>query len=541
MIFLIGAIVVGGGVLASCSTKDTKESTSELPNQMSMMAESELTSLDSGAMQDFPDAITHTAAFEGLYVLNDQDEAIPAVAKEMPEISEDGKGYTVQLREDATWSNGDPVTAHDFEQTWKRVCDPTSGYVYSFIMQENIKNGKAIATGEMAPNELGVKAVNDYTLVIELEEPKPYFTSLMTFPVFLPQNQSAVKEFGKEYGTSSEKVVYNGPYLVKNWKQSEMAWDLEKNDNYWDKKHVSVDKIHYEVVKDSSTAVNLYKDGQLDIAYLSGNIAQMNQENPDYQSYPTATLNYIRINQERKGKPTPLANEYLRKALALGIDKETLVNHVIADGSVPLDGFITKGFVKNPETKKDFREDAGKLMSYDPKKAADYWKKAQAELGEKIELDFMVTDSESYKKLAESIQGNLEQKFKGLTINVRSLPTEAALNMARESDYDLFLIYWTPDYQDAISTLNMMHSDNAMHYHNQKYDQMLDQASTILALQPEQRWQTLIDAEKEVIENTAGTIVISQNQQTVLQNPQIEGVKFHTFGSPLSLKNLRWK
>lgn len=252
----------------------------------------------------------------------------------------------------------------------------------------------------------------------------------------------------------------------------------------------------------------------------------MNQEDPDYQSYPKATLNYIRVNQERKGKPTPLA---------LGIDKKTLVNHVIADGSVPLNGFITKGFVKNPESGKDFREDAGELMSYDPKKAAEHWKKAQAALGEEISLDFMVTDSESYKKLAESIQGSLEQNFKGLKINVRSLPTEAALNMARESDYDLFLIYWTPDYQDAISTLNMLH------YNNPTYDKMLDEASTTLALEPEKRWQKLIEAEKEVIEKTAGTIVISQNQQTVLKNPDLEGIHFHTFGSPLTLKNLRWK
>lgn len=541
-IILTGMVLVSGGLLVSCGTKEAENTdTVKQENQISLMAESELTSLDSGAMQDFPDAITHAAAFEGLYTLNDQDEAVPAVAKELPEISEDGKKYTIQLREDAVWSNGDPVTAHDFEQTWKHVCDPASGYVYSFIMQENIKNGAAIADGQMKSEELGVKATGDYTLEIELEAPKPYFTSLMTFPVFLPQNQKAVKEFGKDYGTSAEKVVYNGPYVVRNWKQSEMSWDLEKNDQYWDKDQVAMDKIHYEVVKDSSTAVNLYKDGQLDVAYLSGNIAQMNQEDPDYQSYPTATLNYIRVNQERKGKPTPLANADLRKALALGIDKKTLVNHVIADGSVPLNGFITKGFVKNPESGKDFREDAGELMSCDPKKAAEHWKKAQAALGEEISLDFMVTDSESYKKLAESIQGSLEQNFKGLKINVRSLPTEAALNMARESDYDLFLIYWTPDYQDAISTLNIMHSENAMHYNNPAYDQMLDEASTTLALEPEQRWQKLIEAEKEVIEKTAGTIVISQNQQTVLQNPDLEGIHFHTFGSPLTLKNLRWK
>ena len=543
MLKFSGVLLVGSFLLAACGgAKEEVERAEEAPAKaIQLMSESELTTLDTASMLDFPDAITQVAAFEGLYTLDENDQVIPAAAKELPEISEDGTVYTIKLREDGKWSNGDPVTAHDFEYAWKKVANPSNAFVYSFLIQETIENGVAVANGEKELDELGVKAMDDYTLEVRLLGPKPFFTSLMTFPTFLPQNQKAVEEFGDTYGTAADKVVYNGPFVVENWTQADMNWDLVKNEDYWDKENVKSDAIHYEVIKEGSTALNLYEDGQLDVAYLSGTLAKMNTEHEDYQAYPTATLNYIRLNQERNGKQTPLANENLRKAFALGIDKENIINNVISDGSVPLNGFITKGFVKNPETGADFREDAGDLMAFDEEKAQEYWQQAKQELGDTVELELMVNDSDSYKKLAESIQGELEKRFDGLKINFRSLPTETALNLARESDYDMFLIYWTPDYQDPISTLNMLHSKNAMNYENPTYDKMLDDASTTLALDPTKRWEKLIAAEKEAIETTAATIVISQNQQSVLQNPAITGLNFHTFGAPLTLKNIEYK
>ncbi|MBP1046703.1 peptide ABC transporter substrate-binding protein [Enterococcus sp. BWM-S5] len=534
---MIIGLAAAGLLLTACSGNDKKDETKEAA-PLQLMSASELTSLNTSVMLDFPDAIVQTAAFEGLYALNEEDEVIPAVAEEMPEISEDGKTYTIKLREDAVWSNDDPVTAHDFEFAWKKMIDPANGLVYSFLVVETIENGAEISNGEMEPDELGVKALDDYTLEIKLTDAKPYFTSLLAFPTFFPQNEKAVEEFGDAYGTTSEDVVYNGPFVVENWKQTDMNWDLVKNEKYWDKDSVKSDEIHYEVVKEASTALNLFEDGQLDVATITGEIAKQNQNNEDFHSYPTATMNYIRLNQKRDGKDTPLKNENLRKALALGIDKETLVNNIIADGSKPLYGAVTEGFVSNPETGQDFREEAGDLMTYDKEAALEYWKKAQAELGDKVTLELMVTDDGSYKKMGEGIQGALQELFEGLTINVKALPTETALNFGRESDYDMFLIYWTPDYKDPISTLKMLYSGNDRNYSNPTYDQLLDDASTKYALDAEKRWETLIAAEKEVIETTAGMIIISQNQQSVLQNPQVKGLNYHTFAAPLTLKNV---
>jgi len=180
------------------------------------MSESELTTLDTSNMLDFPDAIVQTAAFEGLYALDEEDEVIPAVAKEMPDISEDGKTYTIQLREDASWSNDDPVTADDFEAAWKKMIDPENALEYSFLLIDTMENAEAIAAGEKEVDELGIEALDDHTLEIHLNEATPYFTSLLTFPTFFPQNQNAIEEFGEDYGSSSETVVYNGPFVVEN-------------------------------------------------------------------------------------------------------------------------------------------------------------------------------------------------------------------------------------------------------------------------------------------------------------------------------------
>ncbi|WP_258007620.1 ABC transporter substrate-binding protein, partial [Tetragenococcus halophilus] len=219
------------------------------------------------------------------------------------------------------------------------------------------------------------------------------------------------------YGSSSETVVYNGPFVVENWDQSQTDWELAKNDKYWDQENVKADKIHYDVVKESSTALNLYNDGQLDVATLTGEMARQNLNHEDFEDYPTATMNYIRLNQERAGKDTPLKNEDLRKALALGVDKENLVNNVIADGSEPLHGAITKDFISHPETGEDFREDAADLMNYDKDQALSYWEKAQEELGDEITLELLVTDEGNYKKMGESIQYQWQDLFDGLTVN----------------------------------------------------------------------------------------------------------------------------
>lgn len=523
--------------LIGCGSKSDKENkNAETSNQpLNLMVASEVTTLDSLNMLDFPDAVTHTAVFEGLYAIGEKETVIPAVAKELPEISEDGKTYTIKLREDAVWSNGTKVTANDFIYAWKKLADPAEGLVYSFLIQQTILNGEDVVSGKKPVDELGIKAVDDYTIEVQLSEPKPFFTSVLTFPVFFPQNQEFVEKQGDNYGTTNETVIYNGPFTMGKWKQGELGWDLKKNPTYHDKKNVKSDLIHYEVIKESSTALNLFDNDQLDVATLTGVIASENTENPDFLSVPTSIINYVRLNQKRNGQATPLANENVRKAMALALDKETMADKVVADGSNALNGLIPSGFVGNPETNEDFRKEAGDVMAFNKTKALDYWNKAKAELGDNIDIELMVTDDGVYKKMGEYIQGNLEENLPGLKISIRSMPTEAALNFARESNYDMFLIYWAPDYLDPISTLNVFKSPNAMNYENPAYNELLEKASVTYALDLEARWKTLIEAEKFLLED-AGTIGLSQRNDAILQKQNVKGIQYHSFGAPVVLK-----
>ncbi|WP_313537141.1 peptide ABC transporter substrate-binding protein [Enterococcus sp.] len=526
-------------VLSACGGENTENSNDVNGEHIiRMMSLSELTSLDPAAMLDFPDAIIQNASFEGLYFLDENDEVQPGVASDLPDISADGKTYTFTLRENAKWSNGDAVTAADFEYAWKRMIDPENGFLYNFLMHDLIENASEIATGEMDPETLGVRAVDTYLLEVNLTNPAQYFTSLMVFPIFFPQNREVVETFGSDYGTNSDSIVFNGPFIVEDWQQSQMDWRLKKNPAYWDHSTIPTEEIHFQVIKETSTALNLFEDDQLDVAIVTGEIAKQMQNSETFQSYPAATMDYIRLNQQRGGQATPLANENLRKALALGIDKVNLITNIMADGSKPLDGAITEGFVRNPKTGEDFRSEAGSLMQYDPKQALSFWQRAQEELGESITLDLLTTDDSGYKKMGESLQWALEDLFDGLTVTMRSMPAEVALNTASESDYDLFLIYWTPDYQDPYSTLKMMYSGNNRHYSNPEYDRLLDEARFTYALEPEKRWQSMIAAEKELMENTAGMIVLSQNQNSVLQKLTISGLNYHTFAAPMSLRNV---
>lgn len=533
---LVAMIMTITIILAGCSTTTKKETSKEGKVSINMMLNSELSSLNTSAILNTPDTIIHTGVFEGLYELDDKEALVPAVAKELPEISEDGLKYTIKLRDNAKWSNGDPVKAQDFEFAWKELINPDRGYVYSFLMVGIIKNAKDVNEGNLNVDELGVKATDDYTLEVELEKPTPYFTSLLAFSPFFPQHKETVEKYGKDYGTTTEKVVYNGPFVSKGWNQAKTNIKLEKNKDYWNADSVKADEINFEVIKEPSTAFNLFESGELDIANLSGEIANQNKNNESFEAHPSSTMNYIRLNQKRDNKETPLANENLRKALALSIDKETLVNNVISDGSTVLNGAIIKGFAYNPETKEDFRDEAGDLMAYDKSKAQDYFKKAKEELGDDIMLELMTVDESPYKQMAENLKGQWEDTLDGMKITVKSLPTETALNISSQSDYDMFLIYWTPDYQDPISTLNTMKSPNNRNYENKEVNELLEKASNDNNLT--ERWEYLIQAEKIIMEDTAGMIVISQNANAVLKNSEIKGLTYHTFAAPVSVKYL---
>lgn len=537
IMLFVSTVLVGCGTTAE-TKRDEKatEKTGVSKKVLNLMENSEIGSMDSIFTQDEASINAQSNVFEGLYQLDEKDQLIPAAAKEMPEISEDGKRYTIKLREDGKWSNGDAVTANDFVFAWRKLANPKNQANYFFLLEGTILNGTAITKEEKAPEELGVKALDDYTLEVTLEKPVPYFTSLLAFSPFFPQNEAFVKEKGQAYGTSSEMIVSNGPFLMKNWDQSAMSWDFVRNPDYYDKEKVKSETIHFEVLKETNTVYNLYESGELDVAVLTGDFAKQNRDNPDYEAIERSKVYSLRLNQKRNEKPSIFANENVRKALAYALDKKSLVDNILADGSKEIYGYIPEKFVYNPETNEDFRQEAGALVKTDAKKAKEYLDKAKAELNGDVAIELLSRDGDSDRKVAEFIQGQLQETLPGLTINVKTVPLNNAIELMRKGDYELSVGMWGPDYQDPMTFLESSVSGNRMNYSSPTFDQLIEEATTKYANDPETRWQTLIKAEKVLVEEDAALIPLYQEARSQLVRPGVKGIQYHNFGATSTYK-----
>ncbi|AQY51854.1 oligopeptide ABC transporter oligopeptide- binding protein [Listeria weihenstephanensis FSL R9-0317] len=537
---LLLMLTIMTAVLVACGGGDTSkdEVSTSGKKTVNLMESAEIPSMDSKKGTDGVSFTAQNTVFEGLYYLDKDDQVQPGVAKADPEINDDQTVYTIKLRDDAKWSNGTSVTAKDFVYSWRKIVDPKTAAEYAVIFSGVVKNATKITNGEMKPEELGVKAIDDNTLEVTLEQPVPYFHSLLTFPTFYPQNEEYVEKQGKDYAKDSEHMIYNGAFTMKDWNNTSKSWSYEKNNKYWNKGDIKLDKINLQVIKDPGSAVNLYTTGKLDRATLSGDYAKQKQSDKDFTSNLDAFVYFLKFNQKLDGKATIFANENARKAIATVIDKETMVDTVLANGSEPIDGLVPSKFTFNPETKEDFRKENGDLLTYDKAKAQEYWKKAKQELGQdSITLEFLSDDQEFSKKMSEYIQNELQTSLDGLKINIKTVPYKSRLKLDETQDYELQLARWGPDYQDPSTFLGVFEttsSYNRSSYSNPEYDKLLKEAATTLATKPEERWKALLQAEKILIEQDTGVAPLYQNGVAALQNPKMTGFVSHLFGAPYS-------
>ncbi|KRL70914.1 ABC transporter periplasmic protein [Lentilactobacillus parakefiri DSM 10551] len=253
--------------LAACG----KQSSQKAQNKsITLMQTSDLTSLDNTNQAMMPEFNTLTNISEGLYRLNSKDQPVPAMATKIVKPTDNGKKYIFHIRSNAKWSNGDPVKAEDFEYSWKRSLNPANNPVYTYVFS-GIKNADAIINHKKSYKTLGIKATGNKTLEITLGHPMAYFNKLVAMPVFMPQDKSFVQKVGvKKYGTNASHTVSNGAFKITQWTGTNDSYRLVKNPYYWDKQAVKLDQINYKTVKDSNTAHNLFEDGKLDDATISG-------------------------------------------------------------------------------------------------------------------------------------------------------------------------------------------------------------------------------------------------------------------------------
>ncbi|MFD3445687.1 ABC transporter substrate-binding protein [Microbacteriaceae bacterium 4G12] len=533
------ALTACGGDKANSTAKDDGKKQGKLAEKqvINLLETQEIPSMDSSIAKDQVSFIVLNNVMEGLYRLGkDSKTAEPAVAASYDK-SQDGKKYTFKLRKDAKWSNGDPVTAKDFVFAWKRAVDPATKSEYAYIMFD-VKNAEAINNGKAAPDTLGVKAVDDYTLEVELEQAVPYFIDLTSFATFYPLNEKYVKEQGNKFGLEASTTLYNGPFVLSDWKH-EQGWQYKKNDKYWDNKTVKLSEINVAVVKQLATRVNLYESGEADrVALAAEFVDKYKNDKEQFFTQSEVSTFFIRMNQKRSDKPTPLANKNLRKAIAAGFDKKGLTNVILNDGSTPADFLVPKEFVKGSDGK-DFRAKYGDLSKTDAKKAQEYFDAAKKELGtDKVTLELLNYDTDNAKKIGEYLKDQLEKNLKGLTVNIKQQPFKQKLDLESKMDYDFTYAGWGPDYPDPMTFLDMFETGNPhneMSYSNPEYDQIIKDGKGKLLANPKDRLDQLAKAEKILLDDAA-IAPIYQRGDAIIQRPYIKDIIKHNFGGDYSYK-----
>ncbi|WP_407371313.1 peptide ABC transporter substrate-binding protein [Carnobacterium sp.] len=516
-------------VLSACGNtgQENTENTDEEQQILNLAADSEMDTMDTTISTTNFTPMNNV--FEGLITYDLEGNLVPGNATAMPEVSEDGLTYIFNLREDANWSNGTPVTADDFVFAWKRMVNPENGSGYAYLFSGIVNNAEAILNGETPVDELGVEAVDDKTLKVTLEKPVPYFLDVLTIPSYFPQNEAFVMEQGENYGLTAENVIYNGPFTLADWDAaSGDSWKYLKNDDYWDKDTVILDEINNQVVKEVGTGLNLFESGELDSINLSGDFVAQYTENPDFKTNGKAWINYIEVNHA----VPELANENIRKALTYAINRQGFTDNVLLNGSQPTFGHVPNGLAKNPETGTDFREDAGDVVEYNVETAQGAWETGLEELGtESISLELTTSDSEDSKKLAEFLQSELQNNLPGLTIEIRQMPDNSRLDNIKSGNYEIATSYWLADFADPINFIERFDTDiNRGNYSFEDIDALIDQSNQQYddALE---RWNTLIEIEKVALGEHYVHVPVYQTAEAYLEKPYVKDIYRPVFGS----------
>lgn len=543
----LGLTLTSALLLAACgnggsdSTGESNSEGSEGSNDeqvLHLIETAEIPSMDSTTSTDSVSNNVLNNVNEGLYRQGPENDLQLGMAAEEPTVSEDGLTYTFKIREDAQWSNGEPVTASDFVYAWQRLANPETAAEYAYMIDGIVTNASEILIGEMDPSELGVTAEDETTFVVELAKPVPYFKDLLTLSMFFPLNEEYVTEQGNDYATNSDTILYNGPFELTDWDGAGLSWSLEKNEDYWDADVVKLDRIDVDAVKETSTALNLYNAGEADRMILTGEYVQTKQGAPDLLSQATSSVFYFKFNQERNGEETPLANENIRKAIAMAFDKQSFSDTVLQNGSLPANGLVPAELAVGPASNEDFRAENGDLLSFDAEQAVEYFETGLDELGvESLTLEMLGDDTENSKRSLEFMQSQLQSNLPNLTINLRNVPFKVRLDANSKQDYDIQLAGWGADYADPINFLELFETENGNNksgFSNPEYDALIERAQND-ASDLEGRWEAMLEAE-QILLDSAGIAPIYQRAYAVLEKDYVQDLVHHLTGAEYSYK-----
>lgn len=517
---------------ATTGTESTGSDTAAAgSSDMNVMLETPVESLD-------PQQATDGTSFEviadytdGLMQMDADGQAVPAIA-ESYDLSDDGLTYTFHIRSDAKWSNGTPVTAADFVFAWQRAVDPAVASEYAYMLSDigQIKNAAEIIAGDMDKSELGVTAVDDTTLQVELNVPVSYFLSLMYFPTFYPVNEEFFNSCGDTFATSPETTLSNGAFILDSYEPAATAFHLTKNADYYDAGRVQLSGLNYQVIQDSQQALMSYQTGALDTTLVNGEQVDQVKDDPEFKTVGAGYLWYVSPNMDAVPE---LANLNVRLALTMAIDRDAITGDVLKDGSAPTYTAVPPEFAAGPDGS-DFSADQEKfadVCTCDATSAADYWTKGLEELGiTELSLDMVVDADDAPQKVAQVLKEQWETTLPGITVNLVVEPKKQRVQDMQDGNYQLGLTRWGPDYADPMTYLGMWVSGNSNNYglwSNADYDAIIDECTTgDLCTDAEGRWERLYDAEQIVMDEAVIFPLYTQCNAEMLSS-KVTGVEYH--------------
>ncbi|MDF2877102.1 MAG: peptide-binding protein [Clostridia bacterium] len=485
------------------STEGGGESGSTTEKIASLVSGGEPGSLHPALSQGTHESVILDHIFEGLMKRNQEEEIVPGMAEKF-ELSDDKLTYTFTLRDDIKWSNGDPVVAGDFEFAWKHALDPNTASEYAYQLYYlvggeafNSADVSAVSEDELKALEdaVGVKATDDKTLVVQLNQPVPYFTELCAFYTYYPVNAKLEAE-NPDWALDGATHVSNGPFSITEWNHDQNV-KVVKNENYYNKDAVKLSGINFIISEDLNTDWQMYENNEIQANYnLPPDVlGKLKAENNPELVIPTELATYFyRFNTTKK----PFNNLKVRKALSMAVDRQTLIDEVVQGGQLPAYAIVPGGVA---DAEGDFRENGGDYFAENLEEAKTLLAEGLKEEGmDSLSFSIVYNTSEAHKKIAEAIQAMWAEL--GVDVQLENVEFQVKIDREHQLDYEVSRAGWIGDYVDPNTFLDMFtswSSQNDTGWTSPEYDELIKKAASEFDVA--KRMEYLHSAEKMFMEN----------------------------------------
>lgn len=433
---------------------------------------SEPGSLDPALAQGTHESWVLDHVFEGLMKLDSSGKVVEGMAKEV-KVSDDDLTYTFTLRDDAKWSNGDPVTAEDFEFSWKRALDPELAADYAFQLYY-IKGAEAYNAEGASLDDVGIKALDEKTLEITLEAPTGYFLELTAFYTYYPVNKKVV-EGNAKWANNADTHVSNGPFTLTEWVH-DASLKIRKNNNYYDAASVKLDGVDFTIIDDVNTTWQAYEGGDYDflVEVPQAVTAKMQAENnPELVIGGMVGTYYYNLNSKVK----PFSNVKVRKGLSMTLDRKTIVEKITQGGQIAAEGVVPFGMFD--ENGGEYRDNVGQLVEYNVEEGKKLFEEGLAEEGMTADdfkqMVLLYNTSEGHKKIAQAAQEMWRTNL-GVEIQLENVDFQVKLDREKAGDFHISRAGWIGDYMDPMTFVDLWLSTSSFNdskYNNPEYDKLV--------------------------------------------------------------------